>query len=110
MLLTINKYGYYGEVEMFHNFIDRVFQEINIKGIKNLILDVRGNSGGEPFCTSYLSSYLEPEPIPYFDDHYGKYDTLANPIPKPENNYNGELFTLIDGHGFSTTGHFCGLL
>ncbi len=109
-ILTINTFGYYGEVQMFHNFIDSVFQEIKNMNIKNLILDLRGNSGGDPFCASYLWGYLEPEPLPYFDDHYGRYDTLANPVPKPKNNFNGELFTLIDGQGFSTTGHFCGLL
>jgi len=109
-LLTINTFGYYGEVEMFHNFLDSVFQEINNQNIINLILDLRGNSGGDPFCASYLWSYLEPEPLPYFADHYGKYDTLANPIPKPKFNFIGKLFILIDGNGFSTTGHFCGLL
>lgn len=109
-LLTINTFGYYGEVDMFHRFIDSVFTEINNQGINNLILDLRGNSGGDPYCASYLWGYLEPGPLPYFDDHYGKYDTLANPVPVPKNNFKGELFTLIDGHGFSTTGHFCGLL
>ena len=109
-VLTINTFGYYGNVDMFRNFIDSVFLEINKSHTKNLILDLRGNSGGDPFCASYLWGYLEPEALPYFDEHYGKYDTLANPIPKHKYNFNGELFTLIDGHGFSTTGHFCALL
>mgnify|MGYP001814917250 CR=1 FL=1 len=51
------------------------------KGIDRLILDLRGNGGGDPFCASYLWAYLEPEALPYFEDHYGKYDTLANPVP-----------------------------
>ena len=109
-VLTINTFSYYSQVGMFHGFIDSVFQEINKHGIKNLVLDLRGNSGGDPFCATYLWGYLEPEPLPYFEDHYGKYDTLANPVPMPTNNYKGELYTLIDGNGFSTTGHFCGLL
>jgi hypothetical protein len=109
-LLTINTFGYYGEVDMFRSFLDSVFQEIYSKGISNLILDLRGNSGGDPFCSSYLWGYLEPEPLPYFEEHYGRYDTLANPIPQPKNSFKGNLYTLIDGNGFSTTGHFCGLL
>ncbi|MGC9342482.1 MAG: hypothetical protein ACP5E3_07275, partial [Bacteroidales bacterium] len=32
------------------------------------------------------------------------------PIPQPVNHFQGNLLTLIDGNGFSTTGHFCGLL
>jgi len=109
-VLTINTFGYYSEVDMFYSFIDSVFQEINKNEIKNLVLDLRGNSGGDPFCASYLWGYLESKPLPYFEEHYGEYDTLANPVPKPINNFKGELYTLIDGNGFSTTGHLCGLL
>ena len=109
-LLTINTFGYYGEVPMFKSFIDSVFQVINQKGIDQLILDLRGNGGGDPFCSSYLWGYLQHEPVPYFEDHYGRYDTLANAIPQPAMHFQGDLYTLIDGLGFSTTGHFCGLL
>jgi hypothetical protein len=109
-ILTINTFGYYSRVGMFRSFIDSVFQVVEKNAIRNLILDLRGNGGGDPFCSSYLWAYLEPEPLPYFEDHYGKYDTLANPVPQPALPYQGRLFTLIDGNGFSTTGHFCGLL
>ncbi|GET22119.1 S41 family peptidase [Prolixibacter denitrificans] len=109
-VLTINTFGYYSRVGMFRSFVDSVFQVIEKNAIGNLILDLRGNGGGDPFCSSYLWAYLEPEPVPYFEDHYGKYDTLANPVPQPAFPYQGKLFTLIDGNGFSTTGHFCGLL
>lgn len=109
-LLTINSFSYYGEVPMFKSFMDSVFQVIDRKGIQKLILDLRGNGGGDPFCSSYLWGYLQQEAVPYFKDHYGRYDTLANPIPLPVNHFQGELYTLIDGLGFSTTGHFCGLL
>jgi len=109
-LLTINSFAYYSEVPMFRAFVDSVFQLIDQKGIDRLIMDLRGNGGGDPFCSSYLWGYLQHEPVPYFEDHYGRYDTLANAIPQPANHYRGDLFTLIDGLGFSTTGHFCGLL
>ena len=109
-LLTINTFAYYDRVGMFRSFIDSVFQVIDEKGTSQLILDLRGNGGGDPFCSSYLWGYLQHEPLPYFEDHYGRYDTLANPVPLPPLHFQGELFTLIDGACFSTTGHFCGLL
>lgn len=109
-LLTINTFGYYGQVDMFRAFLDSAFSVIDSSGIDKLILDLRGNGGGDPFCSSYLWAYLEPEPLPYFEDHYGRYDTLANPIPQAPLPYRGKLYTLIDGLGFSTTGHLCGLL
>lgn len=109
-LLTLNSFAYYGEVDMFHTFLDSVFRVIEQEQIQNLILDLRGNGGGDPFCASYLWAYLEPEPLPYFEDHYGRYDTLANPVPQPVFPFSGNLYTLIDGLCFSTTGHFVGLL
>jgi hypothetical protein len=109
-LLTINSFAYYGEVPQFRSFMDSVFQVIDRKGIDRLIMDLRGNGGGDPFCSSYLWGYLQHEAVPYFEDHYGRYDTLANAIPQPANHYKGKLYTLIDGLGFSTTGHFTGLL
>lgn len=69
-----------------------------------------GNAGGDPFCAAYLFSYLQHEPVPYFEKHYGRYDTLALPLPQPSGHFTGKLYTLIDGGGFSTTGHFCALL
>jgi C-terminal processing protease CtpA/Prc len=109
-LITINTFGYYSEVPMFRAFIDSCFQAVKAGNIRNLIIDLRGNDGGDPFCASYLFSYLQKEPVPYFMDHYGKYDTLANPIPLPENHFTGKAYVIIDGGGFSTTGHLCGLL
>ncbi len=109
-LLTINTFIYYDQVDMFRSFMDSVFQVIDQKGIDKLILDLRGNGGGDPFCSSYLWGYLQHEPEPYFEDHYGRYDTLANVIPQATRHFKGDLYTLIDGLGFSTTGHFCGLL
>jgi len=109
-LLTINSFAYYGEVDRFRTFLDSVFRVIEKKQIGNLVLDLRGNGGGDPFCASYLWAYLEPEALPYFKDHYGRYDTLANPVPQPALPYRGNLYTLIDGRCFSTTGHFVGLL
>jgi C-terminal processing protease CtpA/Prc len=109
-LLTINSFGYYGQVDRFRTFLDSVFQVIDQKQIQDLVLDLRGNSGGDPFCASYLWAYLQPEPQPYFEDHYGRYDTLANPVPMAPRPFKGNLYTLIDGRCFSTTGHFVGLL
>jgi len=109
-ILAINTFAYYDRVDMFHAFLDSVFQVVREREIGNLILDLRGNAGGDPFCSFYLFSYLQHEPVPYFAEPYGKYTPLAEPIPLAGNHFTGNLFTLIDGYGFSTTGHFCALL
>jgi hypothetical protein len=109
-IMTINSFIYYDRVSFFKNFIDSCFNVIDEKNIKNLILDLRGNDGGDPFCAVHLFSYLEQEPFPYFAEPYGKYAKFASPIPPAEKQFTGNLYTLLDGRCASTNGHFCSLL
>jgi len=109
-ILTVYTFAYYTRVEYFQSFMDSCFSKIKEKKIENLILDLRGNSGGDPFCPTILLSYLESEPVPYFAERYGKYSDFADPIPLAENHFTGNLYTLIDGICGSTNGHFCALL
>jgi len=110
-VLTINSFVYYEEKnKIFFSFIDRAFGEIKEKNIENLILDLRGNGGGDPFCASYLLAHIEREPYIYFSKPYGKYAELSKPLKQADNRFKGELFFIIDGSNFSTTGHFCSIL
>jgi hypothetical protein len=109
-IMTINTFSYYDRVDMFSAFMDSSFRVIHQQGIGTLVLDLRGNGGGDPFCSSVLFSYLEPGPVPYFVEPYGKYTPLAEPVPRAEFPFEGKLLTLVDGLCFSTTGHFCALL
>ena len=109
-IMTINNFGYYSEVPMFRAFIDSSFLVLKDKDIENLVIDLRGNDGGDPWCASYLFSYLQKEPVPYFAEVYHHYEDLAKPLPMPENHYTGNVYVLIDGGCFSTTGHLLGLL
>ena len=110
VVLKIPTFIYYDRIDYFTHFIDSCFAVIKNKDVKNLILDLRGNDGGDPFCSAPLFSYLQKEPSPYFAEPYGKYSDLAKPLPLPENRFTGNLFTIIDGRCFSTNGHFCALL
>ncbi len=109
-VMTVKTFVYYDRVEYFRNFMDSCFRLIKERATKNLILDLRGNDGGDPFCAVVLFSYLEKEPVPYFAEPYGKYADLADPVPLPANRFTGQLYTLLDGRCASTNGHFCSLL
>ena len=109
-VVKIPTFGFYDRVEYFTRFLDSSFQEIKNKNITNLILDLRGNDGGDPFCSVPLFSYLEKEPVKYFAKEYGRYSKFAKPVPLAENNFTGNLYTLIDNYCGSTNGHFCALL
>ena len=110
MILTIQSFGYYDRVPFFRAFVDSAFDALWENQIKNLILDLRENDGGDPFCAVPLFAHLASESVPYFARPYGKYAEFAKPIPLAENRFTGRLFTLVDGRSFSTTGHFCSLL
>lgn len=109
-ILTIATFNYYDRVPYFRGYIDSCFTDIKRLGIENMILDVRSNDGGDPFCAAPLFSYLQKESVPYFSEPYGKYAELAEPLEMPENHFTGNLITLMDGRCFSTNAHFCSLL
>jgi len=98
-------------IDDFNEFFDKFFLEVKEKGFKNVILDVRGNSGGDPMITSHLFSYLEKEPHPYFaPESPNYYPGLKDNIPMAENHFEGNLYTLIDGGCFSSATHLISLL
>ncbi len=109
-VMRIGSFIYYDRVAYFRNFIDSCFRVIDDRGIANLILDLRGNDGGDPFCAVPLFAYLEPRPLPYFAEPYGKYSAFAEPVPRAAKPFEGKLIVLLDGRCFSTNAHFCALL
>jgi hypothetical protein len=111
-VLTISSLEYYDKTDEFRVFLDSTFKEIKKQKITNLILDVRGNVGGDPICTAMLLSYLQKEATPFFKKVYApQYAYLAKPIPVKENYaFNGELYVLINGGCASSTGFLCALL
>ncbi len=109
-LRTFYPYGSY-TLNDFYQFFSEFFQNIDNLGIEKVILDLRGNGGGDPRVASRLLSYLISNPVPYFarssPDYY---PGLKNPIPLSEPHFAGTLITLIDAQCFSTCGHFTALL
>jgi hypothetical protein len=109
-LMTIRTFAYYSEVDKFHRFIDSCFQVIREKQISDLIIDLRGNEGGDPFCSTHLLRYLQEKPVIYFAHPYGHYADFNKPLPMVKNHFTGNQYYLIDGMCFSTTGHLTSLL
>jgi hypothetical protein len=109
-IMTIRTFAYYDEPEVFYEFVDDAFATIDALKVENLILDFRGNDGGDPFCSTHLLSYIEPRPVPYFARRYRQYKKFARPIPRADNSFEGKIVILIDGGCFSSTGHLCAVL
>jgi hypothetical protein len=110
-VLTIRNFDYYETRDKFKGFIDDAFDRIRRAGVRHLILDLRDNGGGDPFCTAHLLGYLERVPVPYFARVYPSgYEHFAEPIPRAAGAFDGTLDILINSGVFSSTGHFCSLL
>jgi len=88
-VLTIRTFSYYNDNEGFNRFIDSSFQVIRDNDIQNLVIDLRGNDGGDPFCSSHLLTYLQKKPIIYFREPYGHYARLNKPLPMAEHPFKG---------------------
>ena len=97
-------------IPVLNSFIDSSFIVIRDRNIRHLIIDLRGNDGGDPFCSYHLLTYLQREPVVYFRERYGRYARLNQPLPMAENSFQGKQYYLIDGICFSTTGHLTALL
>lgn len=51
----------------FYAFTDSVFQELNKQNVTNLIIDIRGNTGGWTANGAHLFSYFIENPQPYIN-------------------------------------------
>ena len=109
-VLTIRSFSFYDSVAGFRHFIDSFFTKVKQQHIHSVILDLRDDNGGDPFCSAYLLAFLAKAPVIYYSESYEGYAELAKPMPLAANRFEGNLYTLINGNCFSSTGHLCALL
>jgi hypothetical protein len=109
-ILTIRSFSFYDSVAGFRHFIDSFFTKVKQQHIHSVILDLRDNNGGDPFCSAYLLAYLAKTPVIYYSESYEGYAELAKPMPLAADHFEGNLYTLINGNCFSSTGHLCALM
>ncbi len=111
-VLTIKSFNFYDDKsrQQFYEFLDDFFDKLDKSKISKLILDLRDNGGGDPYCSSYLFSYLINKEEPYFDKSVKGYYDLAIPIKPKAKSFTGDLYTLINGFCVSSTAHLSALL
>jgi hypothetical protein len=111
-VLTIASFNFYtdDERQRFQSFVKDFFAEARGRGVASLILDLRDNNGGDPYCAAALFSHLIERPAPYFSADSPFYPDLKQPQNPAPDRFSGRLFVLINGGCFSSTGHLCALL
>jgi hypothetical protein len=54
------------DVAAFRRFIDAAFQDFNAKGVRRLIIDLRGNPGGDSLFSDVMVSWFADRPYQFF--------------------------------------------
>jgi len=109
-VLTIADFGFYDDFEAFQQPVDEFFYRLARRKIETVILDLRGNDGGDPYCGAHLLKHLLRRPFTYFGPGTQARGNLLKPQQPVARPFVGNLYVLIDGGCFSTTGHLCSLL
>lgn len=105
----------------YEQFLAESFKTLNERGAKNLVLDLRGNGGGDDNYGALLVSYFANKPFRYFErievtDAYSGYGSVRKEgernlmtshkgllLWQPEQNrFSGKVYVLTDGWSFST--------
>lgn len=100
--------------EKFGDFLFNSFKELQEKHINKLIIDLRGNGGGDDTNGALLYSYLTDKPFRYYErldkvsGPYTGHPNLALQQPQP-GHYDGKVFVLINGGSFSGTAEFAAI-
>jgi hypothetical protein len=111
-VMTIASFNYYpwNNLNVFIDFVDKSFKEIEKEGIENLVIDLRFNGGGSAESSIHLLRYLVREPFTYYAN--SDYDAAEGKEAQSpfDNAFKGKSYFIIDGQGNSTTGHFMSMV
>lgn len=99
--------------EKFDTFLDSAFSDMKEKKVSKLVIDIRGNQGGNDENGELLYAYLTPKPFYYYAAQESTtekftesgHPNLARQYPK-EANFSGKVFFLTDGRSFSASAEF----
>jgi hypothetical protein len=115
-ILTIKTFfdGFLSQTgEHFSQFLDSAFRDINSKGAQRLLIDLRGNQGGNDENGALLYRFLTAKQFKYYASlasttrifPENAHPNLPTQYPK-ENNFGGKVYLLTDGRSFSATAEF----
>lgn len=101
-----------GSLKDFKAFLASFFRELEYSGARTLVIDLRGNFGGDARAAMALLGHLSGEAFPYFDAGlpFYFYAILGREVKPAAPAFRGRVLALVDGACFSTTGHFLSIL
>lgn len=100
---------YYKDFDIFYHSVDSIFTSLNRQKINNLIIDLRGNSGGDPRLSFYLLTKFARNDFIYFKSPKSLkniYPALFAKKAADPKAFKGKVFILMDGRCKSSAAHF----
>jgi hypothetical protein len=98
--------------------VDEIFRQIKDRRTESLVIDVRGNGGGNSAMGDYLFSYIYAGPFRAFskvrlrDGNNGPWrdrEIGEKRVPRPEAFFSGRIYLMIDNQCFSSTSEFAAM-
>ncbi|MBQ7919345.1 MAG: S41 family peptidase [Lachnospiraceae bacterium] len=96
--------------------LEDFFAEVFAEGIENVVVDLRGNGGGNSWVANEFMRYLDVEEYQSWDSavrlgwYLLKNDDVAYENQKKEQVFDGELYVLTDTWTYSAAMDFCMLI
>jgi hypothetical protein len=100
------------DMDAYFANLENIFSELAQQNTKNLVLDLRDNSGGHPIFAAQLLSYLTDQEFTYFkkNSEIAHFEPLYHPMQANALHYTGNLYVFVNGGCLSTSGHLISLL
>jgi len=109
--IGIIEFNQFTDLDKFKVFLDSTFQSLQKENIKNLIIDIRKNGGGNSSLGDEMFQYISPVPFAQFGKTVVKYSDIQKQVHKAMNNQdvtnpngieiyneNAELIKLRENH------------
>jgi len=101
----------------FNAFLDSAFNDISEKKIRQLVIDIRNNQGGNDENGAILYAYIALKPFKYYaslESMQGKFPDSAHPNLKMQypkkNAYRNNIYILANGRSFSASAEFASIV
>ncbi|WP_299180168.1 S41 family peptidase [uncultured Aquimarina sp.] len=109
-IIRIKNFSYFPRgkqnIDFFKEKIDVYMKKIIEENIEKVVLDLRGNRGGNPACTNHLLSYITGKEINFYEDNElnKRRNRPAIIKPKTDNTIsNRNIFVITNGRSASAT-------
>ena len=110
-ILTLRSFNYYrNDFSKFSEFVDSSMLRLRESNLNNLIIDIRGNGGGNPYCANHILKHISSSPYQYFHHDNMGYEDLKKEVVPFDESFKGKIYMIIDGGCGSTSGHLASLV